>query len=247
MSRPVVYFLVEAEPGVEGIVRCTGDVDDFTAAAWAHLATNPSNWTGDVPMGLLPPVFRWWRWVPGTEYNVLNEAKGPGRGAWYGALIRVRQIGCSICQLVGGAHADGCLNADITGLVTCQFGGHKRGVYSWIHAVRKRAGIRGVRLPGTPGPTLCGIERFNREAPGWSLSGGVIDNNVDYHGCYQCGKVALNEFPGRAIHGNRRFAEAFSASTGVPLPAHLDSPTAPWRTHPARVADGCVMNPDSAV
>lgn len=233
---PVAMTLVEAPPGVEGVVRCGGDVDEFAAAAWHFLASHPSWWTDDVPMGLLPPVFRWWRWVPGREHNILTEAPGPGHGAWLGALIRVRQIGCSLCRLVGGAHLDGCLNADITGLITLQFAGGQHAVFTrpWIHAVRSRAAIPGVRLPGTPGPTLCGIERFADDTPGWALGGGLIDDRTEYFGCYLCGRVARNEFPGRAIHGSRRLAEAFSASTGVPLPKHLDSPTALWRTHPAR-------------
>jgi len=221
--RPAAHSLGEAEPGVEGIVRCAGDVDEFVALAHQHLlGYHERHW--DAPMALLPPVFSWWRWVPtpGGEFDrVLYPAKGPGRGAWLGAEIRVVQIGCSECQMLGGQHTDGCLNANVTSLVTCQFGKDKTGPLSetWIHAVRNRDRQPGV-LPGTPGPTLCGIDRFGPTAPGWSLGGGSWSPRKEYRGCYQCGKVARSEFPGLRISGMRNFAEAFTRDTAAlpPMP-----------------------------
>lgn len=221
-------WLAEPPAGVEGLVQCSGDVDEFVALAGVFMRQHRDG-VHDAPMALLPPEFRYYRWVPtpGGEFDrVLYDAKGPGRGAWLGAEIRVVQIGCSECQHLRGSHAEDCLNADITGLVTCQFGTRKFGPLSqwWIHAVRVRSAIPGVRLSGTPGPTLCGIPRFGPDAGGWSLGGGVIDRDGGYRGCYLCGKVAHREFPGVPISGTRAFATGFSTDTGVPLAAHLDLP-----------------------
>jgi hypothetical protein len=235
-----VIVLADTDPGVEGVIRCAGDVDEFAALAQRHLLNyRARHW--DAPMALLPPVFSWWRWVPtpdGEFDRVLYPAAGPGPGAWQGAEIRIVQIGCSECQLVGGRHADGCLNANITSLVTCQFSRDKAGPMSdtWVHAVRSRGRAPGV-LPGTPGPTLCGIPRFGPDSTGWSLGGGSWSPRKTYHGCYQCGKVARAEFPGRRITGLRQFAEAFTRDTAA-LPPMLGFRTANGTAHTSEA--GCL-------
>ena len=37
---------------------------------------------------------------------------------------------------------------------------------------------------GTPGPTLCGIDRFAKGGPGWSVRGGIQEN--DATSCRDC-------------------------------------------------------------
>jgi hypothetical protein len=250
-----VYSLGEAPAKVEGVVRCSGDVDEFTALAQAYLRRHRDG-RYDAPMALAPPVFRWWRWVPtprGEFDRVLYEAAGPGRGAWLGAVIRVTQIGCSLCQLLGGRHTEACLNDNITGLVTCQFSRDKKGPLSpaWIHAVRVRGrqtGRPAHPTANTPGPTLCDISRFSGDGglltdgtACWQLGGAAIEPGVTYRGCYLCGKIAHDELPGRPILGARRYAEVFAEDTGVALPPHLD-PDAPARRRAALVYEtetGC--------
>lgn len=226
--KPEVYWLGEAPPLVEGVVRYSGDVDEFVAVAHQFLATHRDG-VYDAPMGLAPPELGWWRWVetPGGEFEkYLDAADGPGAGAWPGALIRVVQIGCSLCQRIGGTHLPGCLNENITSLVTCQFRGQAtNGPTSewWIHAVRCRRTVPG-RAGGTPGPTLCDIFRFAPDAPSWSLAGGTLVPGGAYKGCYRCGQVALAEFgPGITISGTREFAETFARDTDVALAPHLIS------------------------
>lgn len=224
-----VYQLFDFDGGVEAVVRYSGDPDEFTALAHAWLA-DQRRYEGDAPVAVLPPEPRLYRMNPyqGDEYGwTLGEPTERGRGVWLGALLRTVQVGCPECQRVGGGHRADCLNDGIVGLVTCQFtADHRNGPLSqwWIHAVRVRGAVPGVRLSGTPGPTLCGFERFGDNAPGgWSLGGGsIMVHAVDrYRGCYQCGKVATREFPGLTISGSLALAEAFTSSTGVPLAGHL--------------------------
>jgi len=91
------------------------------------------------------------------------------------------------------ASADGVRDAkpepmryEITSLVTLQFG-----VSKGIHLVR-------VARTGTPGPTLCDIDRFDRESPGWSLSGGV--SNKYAFACPRCVAVADRDYPGLPVN-----------------------------------------------
>lgn len=88
----------------------------------------------------------------------------------------------------------------ISALETLQF--HRGGLVTsvptdnLIHLVRRRAG------GGTPGPTLCGIDRFAKEAPGWSVGGGVTGPGIDLKPCGGCADVARTEFPGLPVHGS---------------------------------------------
>lgn len=47
-----------------------------------------------------------------------------------------------------------------------------------------------VSATGTPGPTLCGRERFGPDAPGWSVGGGVSGPNITHPPCPGCVQVA---------------------------------------------------------
>jgi hypothetical protein len=223
-----VYPLAEAEPGCHGVVRYSGDPDEFAALAHAWLVSERSG-VFDYPVGIVAPDPKLYRMNPDPsgEFNwLLGEARRPGRGVWTGALLKVQQIGCSQCQVVGGAHRPGCLNEDVVALSTLQFGpgSQKRGSRHplsplTVHAVRFRRDRPG-RLGGTPGPTLCDIDRFGPDAPGWSVGGGVSGPTMTFHACWLCHQVAVREFPGIPISGMRPLAEAF-AGNGVPVARHL--------------------------
>lgn len=83
----------------------------------------------------------------------------------------------------------------VTGLATLQVYSRARaplspgGTTYTIHLVRSTA-------TGTPGPALCGLERFGPAAPGWSLSGGESGPNVIQSPCWGCAGVAAASFPG---------------------------------------------------
>jgi len=230
--RPVqVYRLFDGDPGQVAIVRYSGDPDEYTAVAHTWLADQIGDGTlvFDYPIGVVAPRPRWFRMNPynGDEYGwTLGLPSGPGRGNWFGSFLTVTAIGCSQCQYLHGAHHPaGCLNADIDGLITLQFGGQRvsdRHPLSrlTVHAVRSRRSRPGL-AGGTPGPTLCDIDRFFPDGPGWSVGGGVMGPGMKFHACYLCGQVARRDFPGLAISGSLQLAQAFAADTGVPLAGHL--------------------------
>lgn len=213
-----VYSLGDAERHVHAVVRYDGDPDVFTALAGQWMRANLDGHY-DMPIALCPPEPRLYRWNPADNWSdypiVLGEPSRPGRGVWTGSLLRVVPVGCEDCQRMRGrGHAEGCVNAGVTNLITLQFGG-RRSVYgpTWIHAVRQRAN------GGTPGDTLCGIPRFDKETPGWSIGGGEEVEGM--RGCYLCRNWARDLFPGLPIHGVLPFAVAFANDGGTPLGAHL--------------------------
>jgi hypothetical protein len=216
------------------VCRYSGDPDEFTALVHAWLIGDKAG-CFDAPMGVLPPEPRLYRMNPDPsgEYGwLLGTAREPGRGVWTGSVVKLVQIGCRECQRVGGRHhPGGCLNADVSGLTTLQFQGD-RGRPGWpfslltVHAVRTRAARPGL-VGGTPGPTLCDINRFARDEdmPSWSVGGGIMGGDLDaqFRGCYLCVQVAASSFPGIPISGALPLAEAFTSSSGgrVPMAGHL--------------------------
>lgn len=54
---------------------------------------------------------------------------------------------------------------------------------------------------GTPGPTLCGKDRFAKDAPGWSVGGGISGPGIVNERCAACEAVRLAEFPTLPIDG----------------------------------------------
>ena len=60
--------------------------------------------------------------------------------------------------------------------------------------------VRSTRR-GTPGPTLCGIDRFHKESPGWSVGGGVSGPDIRHIPCTDCTLVAVTQFPDLPISG----------------------------------------------
>lgn len=55
---------------------------------------------------------------------------------------------------------------------------------------------------GTPGPTLCGIDRFHPKSAGWSVGGGVSGPDIQHEPCDGCVDVATDDFPGLPIRGS---------------------------------------------
>jgi hypothetical protein len=72
-----------------------------------------------------------------------------------------------------------------------------------IHLVRSTNG-------GTPGPTLCLIDRFAKDSAGWSVGGGFSGGPIVLKPCDGCAEVARTEFPGVPVAGSvggRQMAE----------------------------------------
>jgi hypothetical protein len=94
----------------------------------------------------------------------------------------------------------------VTGLSTLQFlsGGlmQERPVDGYrVHLVRSTE-------RGTPGPTLCGIDRFHPDTAGWSVGGGLSGPGITHERCPGCAK-GLSGFVGLPISGLGH--EAFDA------------------------------------
>lgn len=81
--------------------------------------------------------------------------------------------------------------------VTLQFhaGGlfDSRATEDVIHLVRQMSN------GGTPGPTLCGRERFGPDAPGWSVGGGISGT---WLGCPGCSVRRDERLSVRGMHQN---------------------------------------------
>jgi hypothetical protein len=100
----------------------------------------------------------------------------------------------------------------VTGLVTLQFlsGGLLDATpvddYA-VHLVR-------CTEQGTPGPALCGINRFHKDNAGWSLGGGIDGPDIIHNPCPGCARTARDQFPGLEVTGIG--AEEMAAALGVP-------------------------------
>jgi hypothetical protein len=105
-------------------------------------------------------------------------------------------------------HPSATLSAEsVIGLTTCQFAwgglfdGRPAESPSLIHLVR-------TSRTGTPGPTLCGIDRFAPDAPGFSMGGGISGPDFPLAGCERCAELAEHEFAGLRIEGHHPFTMA---------------------------------------
>lgn len=58
---------------------------------------------------------------------------------------------------------------------------------------------------GTPGPTLCGVDRFAKDGPGFSVGGGISGPGIALAACGGCVESALREFPMLPIRGGDPF------------------------------------------
>jgi len=81
----------------------------------------------------------------------------------------------------------------VTGLVTLQFDSRPVDGYA-VHLIR-------CTVRGTPGPTLCGLDRFHPESAGWSAGGGVSGPGIRHVPCAGCADAARVQFPGLAVTG----------------------------------------------
>lgn len=48
--------------------------------------------------------------------------------------------------------------------------------------------------------TLCGIDMFAKDSPGWGRSGGVTGPRYNHVPCLSCREIAHERFPGLAVH-----------------------------------------------
>jgi|SRR6185437_5835814 len=87
----------------------------------------------------------------------------------------------------------------VTGLVTLQFlsGGLFDGKPVDDYAVHL---VRAART-GTPGPTLCGIDRFHPDSAGWSVGGGISGPDIVHVPCPGCAGAAREQFPALEVTG----------------------------------------------
>lgn len=87
----------------------------------------------------------------------------------------------------------------VTALATLQFGrgglldGKPVDGYA-VHLIRSTPN-------GTPGPTLCGYDRFAPGSAGWSVAGGVSGPGIEHVPCPGCRDTARAEFPGVPVYG----------------------------------------------
>jgi hypothetical protein len=101
----------------------------------------------------------------------------------------------------------------VTALCTLQFSwgglfdGRPADDYA-VHLIRQKAG------KGTPGPTLCGIDRFAEDAPGWSVGGGISGPGIVHKPCPGCAGAAREQFPGLPVTGSIG-AQEMAAELGV--------------------------------
>jgi hypothetical protein len=102
---------------------------------------------------------------------------------------------------------------EITALCTLQFswGGLFDGRPADDYAVHL---VRQLHRGGTPGPTLCGTDRFGDAAPGWSLGGGISGPGIVHKPCPGCAAAARGEFPGLPVAGSTGAVE-MAAELGV--------------------------------
>jgi hypothetical protein len=79
--------------------------------------------------------------------------------------------------------------------------------------------VRGTQS-GTPGPTLCGIDRLAKGGPGWSVGGGVTGPHIRHDPCPSCVTTAEREFPGLPVAGMREMSGRIATEIGVPHYGH---------------------------
>jgi hypothetical protein len=88
----------------------------------------------------------------------------------------------------------------VTALETLQF--HWGGLFDSVPADDYTVHLLRSTRTGTPGPSLCGINRFGADAPGFSAGGGITGPNIVHRACAGCADVARAEFPGLPVTGS---------------------------------------------
>ena len=88
----------------------------------------------------------------------------------------------------------------VTGLTTLHF--HWGGLLDYTPADDFTVHLVRSTRRGTPGPSLCGIERFGPGTPGFSVGGGLSGPIIIHKACAGCVEVARTDFPGLPIGGS---------------------------------------------
>ena len=89
--------------------------------------------------------------------------------------------------------------------------------------------VRGTRR-GTPGPTLCGVDRFAKGGPGWTVGGGVDGPGMVHAPCLGCVETGRRDFAGLPVAGmfvlSKPIAEALGVTAydhSADVPARVDA------------------------
>ncbi|AYN58606.1 hypothetical protein PBI_MELONS_60 [Arthrobacter phage Melons] len=80
----------------------------------------------------------------------------------------------------------------VVALATCQFS--RGGLFDSRPADKNIHLVRMTASGGTPGPTLCGVDRFAKGGPGFSMGGGISGPGVEAVPCPECEAVAGREY-----------------------------------------------------
>lgn len=99
----------------------------------------------------------------------------------------------------------------VVGLVTLQFA--SGGLFDAEPVDGRAVHLVMAAKTGTPGPTLCGIDRFHKDSAGWSVGGGISGPGIEHKPCQGCADAAREHFPGLEITGlgAKEMAEALGA------------------------------------
>lgn len=118
------------------------------------------------------------------------------------------------------ADTDTTTDAEVTHLATLQFAWG--GLFDSTPADNLAHLVRGTRR-GTPGPTLCGVDRFAEDSPGFSVGGGVTPHGVvAFDACPGCVETAKREFPGLPVVGMRSMSTRLAEALGVAAHEHTN-------------------------
>lgn len=114
----------------------------------------------------------------------------------------------------------------IVALATCQFSWG--GLFDSVVADHRIHLVRMAARGGTPGPTLCDLDRFGGDTPGFNIGGGVSDPEA--RPCTDCVEVADDVYPEQPIWGGS-FRHVFPDRAAAPWDArHL--PGVDWEPEP---------------
>lgn len=101
----------------------------------------------------------------------------------------------------------------VVALATLQF--TRGGLFDGKPADKRIHLVRKIEDGGTPGGTLCGIDRFAKDAPGWSVGGGISGPGVEVMACPGCEAVAGRDYSAAPVWGST-FADLFRKHRKAP-------------------------------
>jgi hypothetical protein len=102
--------------------------------------------------------------------------------------------------------------APVVGLVTLQF--LNGGLFDSKPVDDYAVHLITATTRGTPGPTLCGLDRFHPQSAGWSVGGGISGPGIVHKPCPGCAEAAREQFPGLPVTGLG--AKEMGEAIGVP-------------------------------